>query len=59
MWILVFLLDLLGRKNFLRVAFAWLILMGLFFYCFVHEAFDGGVAAQRVNAPHRTAAPGR
>jgi hypothetical protein len=40
MWILVLLLDLLGRKNFLRVLAGWVVIMLFFLYCFVHEAFD-------------------
>ena len=40
MWILVLLLDLLGRKNFLRFLAGWALIMLFFLYCFVHEAFD-------------------
>lgn len=40
MWTLVLLLDLLGRKNFLRFVAGWIIIMAFFLYCFVHEAFD-------------------
>jgi hypothetical protein len=40
MWILVLLLDLLGRKNFLRFLAGWALIMLFFLYCFVYEAFD-------------------
>ena len=40
MWVLVFLLNLLGRKKFLRFLAAWVLLMFFFLYCFVNEAFD-------------------
>lgn len=40
MWIFVFLLNFLGRKNFLRFAAGWAVIMLFFLYCFVHEAFD-------------------
>jgi len=32
---------LAGPKHLQRFLLLWLILMGLFFYAFVHEAFDG------------------
>ena len=38
MWILVLLLDLLGRKKFLRFLAGWALIMLFFLYCFVHEA---------------------
>ena len=47
MWILVFLLDLLGRKNFLRFLVGWVVIMLFFLYCFVHEAFDQPGLTQR------------
>ena len=40
MWTLVLLLNLLGRKNFLRFVAGWMLIMAFFLYCFVHEAFD-------------------
>ena len=40
MWTLIFLLNLLGRKNFLRFLAGWMLIMLFFLYCFVHEAFD-------------------
>ncbi|MGA2602020.1 MAG: hypothetical protein ABSH09_34070 [Bryobacteraceae bacterium] len=40
MWILVLLLDLLGRKKFLRFLAGWALIMLFFLYCFVYEAFD-------------------
>ncbi len=40
MWILVVLLNLLGRKTFLRLFAGWAVIMLFFMYCFVHEAFD-------------------
>jgi len=40
MWTLVLLLNLLGRKNFLRLLAGWMLIMAFFLYCFVHEAFD-------------------
>ncbi len=47
MWILVFLLNLLGRKNFLRFLAGWVLIMLFFLYCFVHEAFDQPKPTQR------------
>jgi hypothetical protein len=52
MWILVFLLNLLGRKNFFRFFAAWTVVMLFFLYCFVHEAFDQPSAGQRLVVPH-------
>jgi hypothetical protein len=40
MWILVLLLNLLGRKNFLRFLTGWALIMLFFLYCLVHEGFD-------------------
>ena len=40
MWVFVLLLNLLGRKNFLRFLGAWMLIMMFFLYCFVHDAFD-------------------
>jgi hypothetical protein len=50
MWILVLLLDLLGRKNFLRFLACWMLIMAFFLYCFVHDAFDQPRPTQRVAA---------
>ena len=47
MWILVLLLDLLGRKNFLRFLAGWALIMLFFLYCFVHERFDQPGPTQR------------
>ena len=52
MWILVFLLDFLGRKNFLRFLAGWVLIMLFFLYCFVHEAFDQPQPAQGAMIPH-------
>jgi len=51
MWILVLLLDLLGRKNFLRFLAGWVLIMLFFLYCFVHYAFDQPKVAQRAMIP--------
>jgi hypothetical protein len=51
MWILVFLLDFLGRKNFLRFLAGWVMIMLFFLYCFVHEAFDQPRPTQRAMMP--------
>jgi hypothetical protein len=51
MWILVLLLNLLGRKNFLRFLAGWTLIMAFFLYCFVHEAFDQPRPTQRVVLP--------
>jgi len=59
MWILVFLLNLLGPKNFLRFAVAWILGMAFVLYCFVHEAFDTPGTAQHIAVPRRTVVPGR
>jgi hypothetical protein len=40
MWALVLLVNLLGRKNFVRFLAGWALIMAFFLYCFVHEAFD-------------------
>ena len=37
MWVLVLLLNLLGRKNFLRFLAGWMLIMAFFLYCFVHK----------------------
>ncbi|HTW64445.1 MAG TPA: hypothetical protein VME17_07515 [Bryobacteraceae bacterium] len=52
MWILVFLLNFLGRKNFLRVVAGWAFIMLFFLYCFVHEAFDQPRSLHRLVVPH-------
>ncbi len=52
MWILVFLLDFLGRKNFLRFLAGWMLIMLFFLYCFVHDAFDQPRPTQRGMVPH-------
>ena len=52
MWILVFLLELLGRKNFLRFLAGWVLIMLFFLYCFVHEAFDQPRPTQGAMIPH-------
>ena len=57
MWILVLLLDLLGRKNFLRFLACWMLIMAFFLYCFVHDAFDQPRQTQRVAAPHTERRP--
>lgn len=46
MWILIFLLNVLGQKNFLRFLGAWMLIMVFFLYCFVHDAFDQPAAMQ-------------
>lgn len=51
MWILVLLVDLLGRKNFLRFLACWMLIMAFFLYCFVHDAFDQPRFTQRVAVP--------
>ena len=59
MWILVLLLNLLGRKNFLRFLAGWMLIMAFFLYCFVHEAFDQPWPTQtRSRAAHRTSTRG-
>ena len=52
MWILVFLLNLLGRKRFLQFLAGWVLIMLFFLYCFVHEAFDQPGPTQRAMIPH-------
>jgi hypothetical protein len=52
MWILVLLLDLLGRKNFLRFVAGWVVITLFFLYCFVHEAFDQPRPTQGALIPH-------
>lgn len=52
MWILILLMNLLGRKNFLRFLAAWMLIMAFFLYCFVHEAFDQPWPTQRVAGQH-------
>ena len=52
MWILVLLLNLLGRRNFLRFLAGWMLIMAFFLYCFVHEAFDQPRPTQGAMIPH-------
>ena len=52
MWIWLLLLNLLGRRNFLRFLGGWMLIMLFFLYCFVHEAFDQPISAQRTPARH-------
>ena len=52
MWIFVFLLNFLGRKNFLRFVAGWAVIMLFFLYCFVHEAFDQPRTIQGAMIPH-------
>ena len=52
MWILVLLLNLLGRKNFLRFLAGWMLIMLFFLYCFVHDAFDQPRPSQRGMVQH-------
>jgi hypothetical protein len=40
MWVFVLLLNLLGRKNFMRFLGAWMLIMMFILYCFVHDAFN-------------------
>ncbi len=49
MWVLVLLLNLLGRKNFLRFLAGWMLIMVFFLYCFVHDAFDQPRPSQRLD----------
>jgi hypothetical protein len=51
MWVFVLLLNLLGRKNFLRFLAGWMLIMLFFLYCFVHDAFDQSWPPQRVFVP--------
>jgi hypothetical protein len=51
MWAFVLLLNLLGRKKFLRLLAGWMPIMLFFLYCFVH-AFDQPRPSQRVVLPH-------
>lgn len=57
MWVLVFLLNLLGRKKFLRFLAAWVLIMFFFLYCFVHEAFDQPRQATRPMNPRMQRTP--
>jgi hypothetical protein len=57
MWILVLLLELLGRKNFLRFLACWMLIMAFFLYCFVHDAFDQPRSTQRVAVERRPVQP--
>ena len=59
MWILVFLLNLLGPKRFLRYLAGWMLLMLFFLYCFVHEGFDQPRPTQRVVVPHMQRPPAK
>jgi hypothetical protein len=52
MWIWLLLLNLLGRRNFLRFLAGWMLIMLFFLYCFVHEAFDQPISVQRTPARH-------
>jgi len=52
-------LNLLGRRNFLRFLAGWMLIMLFFLYCFVHEAFDQPMSAQRTSARHMERREGR
>ena len=52
MWFVVLLLNLLGRRNFLRFLAGWMLIMAFFLYCFVHEAFDQPRPTQGAMIPH-------
>jgi len=52
MWRLVLLGAMAGSKRLQALLLAWVVLMGLFFYVFVHDAFDG---SSRI--PHRPTSP--
>jgi hypothetical protein len=51
MWVFVLLLDLLGRKNFLRFLAGWVLIMLFFLYCFVYDAFYQPRPMQRAVHP--------
>lgn len=53
MWVFVLLLNLLGRKNFMRFFGAWMLIMMFFLYCFVHDAFDQPVRPMMVHQMQR------
>jgi hypothetical protein len=59
MWIWLLLLNLLGLRNFLRFLAGWMLIMLFFLYCFVHEAFDQPITAQRTPARHIERREGR
>jgi hypothetical protein len=59
MWIWLLLLNVLGRRNFLRFLAGWMLIMLFFLYCFVHEAFDQPISAQRTPAHHMERREGR
>ena len=40
-----------GPKHFQRFVLFWLVLMALFFFAFVHEAFDGSSQAAPLPRP--------
>lgn len=49
MWRQLLFWAMVGPKHFQRFLLLWLVLMGFFFYAFIHEAFDR--SAQRALAP--------
>jgi len=57
MWVLVLLLNLVGRKNSRRFLAGWTLIMLFFLYCFVHDAFDQPWPTQRVFVPHMVRRP--
>ena len=51
MWRQLLFWTIVGPKQFQRFLLLWLVLMGFFFYAFVHQAFDG--SEQSAVPPHR------
>jgi hypothetical protein len=41
MWRQLLFWAIMGPKHFRGFVIVWLLTMAFFFYCFVHEAFDG------------------
>jgi hypothetical protein len=59
MWAWVLLLNLAGRKSFLRFLAGWVLIMAFFLYCFVHDAFDQSTQTPRVVVPRMEQRPWR
>jgi hypothetical protein len=55
MWRQLLFWAIAGPRYLQRFVLLWLVLMGIFFYAFVHDAFDG--SPQRTPPSHLTTAP--
>jgi len=55
MWRQLLFWAIMGPRHFRRFVVLWLLAMAFFFYCFVHEAFEGRRAMQTTQTTPVTA----